>query len=82
MNNVSLEGSLTIIDKHNNNEVITLTQEAYTHKFVITFSSGSPVKAEAPTFPLAMQYITKILEDSEHEWELDQRELSDMGLLD
>lgn len=82
MNNVSLEGSLTIIDKYNNNEVITVTQEPYTHKFVIKFSSGSPIEAKTDTFPIAMQYITNRLDESEYEWEIDQRELGDMDLLD
>lgn len=80
MNNVKLDGTLTIIDEHNNNEVITVKQE--NDLFVITFSSGSPIQATAPTFPLAMQYITNNLEETLQTWEIDQRELDDMGLLD
>ena len=82
MNNVCLEDSLTIIDKYNNNEVITVTQEPYTQIFVIKFGFGSPIEAKADTFPIAMQYITNRLEESEYQWEIDHRELGDMGLLD
>jgi hypothetical protein len=72
-------GSLVITDTYNNNELITVTQVEGSPTCIITFSFGSPVKAEAPTFQDALQYIDRRLEESYLEWEQDQNELNDMN---